>query len=301
VSGAARRFRGNRTAVVALGALAVAIAVCLVWPAVSPWGPNDVDFSQRLEWPSLQHPLGTDTFGRDLFTRMAEGGRYSMSIAAGAALLVLVAGLAYGALAGLGGRSVDSALMRLLDGLFALPRLPFYLVILSVVTINANVWVLMVTLASVSWLTAARLTRGQIRHLQSEDFVRAAEAAGAPRRRVLRRHLAPNLLGVLLVAVLLEVPALLLGEAFVSVLGLGLNPPQATWGTIAQDGQTSGRLWEILLPSAAIVSFAVVVHFLADGVQDALDPRREPAPRRGPGRRALGAVGASVRRAAAGR
>jgi oligopeptide transport system permease protein len=230
---------------------------------------------------------------------MAEGGRYSLLIAAGAGVLVLVAGFLYGAAAGLGGPRVDGVLMRVLDGLFALPRLPFYVVVLSIVGLGANVGILILSLAAVSWLTTARLVRGQIRSVRTIDFYRAAEAIGARRARLLLRHVWPNVLGVLLVAVVLELPAILLGEAFVSVLGLGMAPPQATWGTIAQDGQTWGRLYEILLPSAAIVLFAVCAGFVADGVGDALDPRRDIGRRRGV-RRAAGAVGSSVRRATVG-
>jgi oligopeptide transport system permease protein len=301
VSRGLRRFAHDRTALAAAVALVATIAACVVWPAVSGWDPNAVDFSIRLQGPSGEHPLGTDAFGRDLLSRMTEGGRYSLTIAAGAALLVLVAGFLYGGVAGLVGGRVDSALMRLLDGLFALPRLPFWLVILSLVELGADVWILIVALASVSWLTTARLVRGQVVHLRKLDFVRAAEAIGAGRGRILLRHVGPNVLGVLLVAVLLEVPAILLGEAFVSVLGLGVSPPQATWGTIAQDGQTFGRLYEILLPSLAIVGFAVCIHLVVDGVQDALDPRRESHRAPGVVRRALGGLASTVRRAAVGR
>lgn len=296
--GGLRRFTANRAAVASAFAVVLIVAGCVVWPLVSPYDPNAVDFSQRFQLPTPEHPLGTDAFGRDLLTRMAEGGRYSLTVAAGAAILILLAGFLYGAAAGLGGPRVDSVLMRLLDGLFALPRLPFYVVVLSLVGLGANIGILILALAAVSWLTTARLVRGQIRQVRTYDFYRAAEALGARRLRLLRRHIWPNVLGVLLVAVLLEVPAILLGEAFVSVLGLGANPPQATWGTIAQDGQTWGRLYEILLPSAAIVLFAVCAHFVADGVSDALDPRRET--HRRPLRRAASAVGSSVRRATVG-
>jgi oligopeptide transport system permease protein len=298
--GSLRRFARNRAALVASGLLALLVGTCLLWPVLSPWDPNAVDFARAQQTPSTDHPLGTDSFGRDLFTRMAEGGRFSLFIAAAATALILLAGTLYGTVAGVAGGKLDEVMMRLLDGLFALPRFPFYVAILSIVGLGGNVLTLVLALSAVSWLTTARLVRGQLLSVKQRDFVRAARAIGARGRQVALRHLVPNSLGILLVAVLLELPAILLAEALVSVLGLGLNPPQATWGTIAQDGQAFGRLYEVLLPSLAIAAFAVCVSFVADGVDDALDPRR--AAERGPGglRRAFGGLAGSARRATVG-
>lgn len=276
-----RRFTGHRAALAALAALALLAVYCGLWPVVTPFDPYDVDFAQKLQLPSLHHPFGTDLFGRDLLTRMALGGRISVGVALGAAAVVAVVGLAYGGIAGFAGGRVDETMMRVLDGLFAIPRLPFYIVFLVVMAgRDTGVWTLIVALSAVSWLATARLVRMQVVSLRSSDYVRAARSVGARGPHVLLRHVAPNTLAILLVGVLLELPALLLGEALVSVLGLGPNPPTATWGNIAQEGIVHHRIWAVLLPSIAITGFAVCASFVADGVQEALDPRRDREPLR---------------------
>jgi ABC-type dipeptide/oligopeptide/nickel transport system permease subunit len=271
-----RRFTRHRGAAAALVALGLLGLYCALWPVVSPYDPNEVDFARKLQLPGLHHPFGTDLFGRDLLTRMALGGRISVGVALGAALVVAVVGLAYGGIAGYAGGRVDEAMMRVLDALFAIPRLPFYIVFLVVMAgRDTGVWTLIVALSAVSWLATARLVRMQVVSLRSSDYVRAARSLGARAPHVFLRHLAPNTFAILLVGVLLELPALLLGEALVSVLGLGPNPPTATWGNIAQEGIVHHRIWAVLLPSIAITGFAVCASFVADGVQEALDPRRD--------------------------
>lgn len=271
-----RGFLRNPAAVAGAAVLSALVLACLLVPVLVPHDPYAVDFDQKLQGPSLAHPLGTDLFGRDLLVRMALGGRYSLLVAGGALALILVIGLLYGAVAGLSRPAFSEALMRLLDGLIALPRLPVMIVILVVVRLNTNLAILMFTLAVVNWMLTARLVHYQIVSLRQADFVRAARAIGARPAQILRRHLLPNSLGILLVAAFLELPALVLAEAFVSVLGLGLNPPTPTWGTIAQDGIGQDRTYELVLPSLAIAIFAIAANFVADGVQDALQPRRAP-------------------------
>ena len=292
-----RRFSHHKAAVVSVAALALLGLYCGLWPSLAPYDPYAVDFSQKFLLPEWSHPFGTDLFGRDLFTRMALGGRVSLLVAAGAAGIVAVVGLAYGAVSGFAGGRVDETMMRVLDGLFAIPRLPFYIVLVVILAgRNTGPGTLIVALAAVSWLATARLVRMQVVSLRQSEYVRAARVLGARPTHVIVRHLAPNTLGILVVAVLLELPALLLGEAFVSVLGLGPNPPAATWGNIAQEGMQYDSMWLVLLPSIAITGFAVCANFVADGIQDALDPRREwvsERPRRKPLRRlARGLFGA---------
>jgi oligopeptide transport system permease protein len=289
-----RRFARHRAAAVSLVVLVVLGLYCGLCPVLSPHDPYAVEFAQKLQLPNLAHPFGTDLFGRDLFVRMALGGRVSLGVAGAAALVVAVAGLLYGGIAGLAGGRVDETMMRILDGLFAIPRLPFYVTVLVIVAgRDTGFGALVVALSAVSWLATARLVRMQVVSLRGSDYVRAARSLGARRSHLLLRHIAPNTLGILLVGVLLELPALLLGEALVSVLGLGPNPPAATWGNIAQEGISNNSLWAVVLPSIAITGFAVCASFVADGVQDALDPRREWAPverkrLRGLARRLLG-------------
>jgi oligopeptide transport system permease protein len=251
------------------------VLFCAVWPWLSPYGYNDVDFALTRQGPSFAHPLGTDQFGRDLLTRLAAAGRVSLAITGGALAIVLVLGFLYGAVSGLAGGRLDTFMMRMLDGLLALPRLPVSIVILVALDMRAQtIWAVVFALSIVSWMLTARLVRGQVLVLREAEYVRAARAVGARRRRILARHVFPNTLGILVVAVLLELPAVILGEAFLSVLGLGPNPPTPTWGNMAVEGVRFHRVWNVALPSAAIATFAILANLLADRFQEALDPRR---------------------------
>lgn len=256
-------------------ALLALVVFCALWPEVAPYGHNDVDFELSRQGPSLAHPLGTDQFGRDLLTRLAAAGRVSLAITGGALAIILAIGFVYGAVAGLAGGRVDNVLMRLLDGLLALPRLPVSIVILVALNMSAQtIWAVVLALAIVSWMLTARLVRGQVTVLRQTEYVRAARAVGARRRRILLRHVFPNTLGILVVAVLLELPGVILGEAFLSVLGLGPNPPTPTWGNMAVEGIRFHRIWNVALPSASIALFAILANLLADTFQERLDPRR---------------------------
>jgi ABC-type dipeptide/oligopeptide/nickel transport system permease subunit len=288
---AAQRFRANRAAAWSAVFFVGLVLFCSVWPAVSPYGPNEIHLYDQLQRPSLAHPLGTDFFGRDLLTRMAVGGLNSLLIVGLAVALILVLGVSYGAAAGLAGGTVDSVLMRFLDGLFALPRFPIMISILVVVGFHNSMHTVVLALAVMGWMTTARFVRAEIVELKTSEYVKAARAIGARWHQILVRHLIPNMSGVLIVVVFLEIPALILGEALVSAIGLGVNIPTATWGTIAQDGLTvnlgSGTYgydyreglsipypYVVLVPSFAVGILAVAANFIADGLQDALDPRR---------------------------
>jgi oligopeptide transport system permease protein len=275
--GVVRRYLRDRRSLLAAVAFGAIIAACFVVPWLSPHDPYAVEFSQKLQGPSSAHLLGTDIFGRDLLVRMALGGRTSLAIAFAALGVILVLGLVYGTIAGLAGGRLDALMMRILDGFLALPRFPVMIVILVLAGLNTTAFTLVLALSVTNWMVTARLVRMEILSLRGRDFVRAAEAVGAGRLSIFRRHLAPNAAGVLLVAVLLELPTVILGEAFASALGLGLNPPAATWGNIAFDGIYHGRLYEVFLPSAAIALFAIAANVVADGIHDALDPRRARA------------------------
>ena len=272
----------NRTA--CLGGLIFlsVIAYCVLVPIFSPFDPNDADFNDVRLPPSSEHWLGTDQYGRDIFTRLAAGGRMTLLIAGGALLVILVIGVTYGAISGLAGGRVDNAMMRILDGLLAIPRLPVSIVILVVIGLQAqNVQTIILALSIVNWMITARLVRGEVVLLKRQDYVRAAQALGAGRQAVARRHIVPNAMGIVLVAAFLELPTVVLGEAFLAVLGLGPEKPTPTWGNMALEGITFGRLWLVFLPSLAIAVFAVGANLLADGIGDALDPRRWAAARPG--------------------
>jgi oligopeptide transport system permease protein len=269
-----RRYLRNRGAVAAGAVFLLMLAWCVVTPLVSPYDPNRVDFANAYQGPSWSHPFGTDQFGRDLFTRAALGGRISIGIGFGATLAILAIGVVYGAVSGFVGGKLDNGLMRFLDALYGLPYLPFAILALAIVG-TVNFWTMVVALSIASWFITARVVRGQIITLKENDYVRAAKAVGVRWYAILGRHLLPNTLGVLVITIFLELPGVILGEAFLSFLGLGINPPDASWGSMAQDGRDAYRAHPhiIVIPSLAIATLVLCANFIADGLRDALDPR----------------------------
>ena len=268
------RYLRNRAAVAAAIVFGLLLLYCFLWPVVSPYDPNAVDFAAASQDPSWAHPLGTDRFGRDLLTRTALGGRVSIGIGFAATLAILLVGVVYGSIAGFVGGRLDNLMMRVLDALYGLPYLPFAIITLAIFG-NVTFWTMVVALSIVSWFTASRIVRGQIITLKENDYVRAAHAVGARWPRILGRHLLPNTLGVLIIAIFLELPGVILGEAFLSFIGLGISPPDASWGAMAQDGRAVYRVHpiEIVIPSVAIATLILSANFIADGLRDALDPR----------------------------
>jgi oligopeptide transport system permease protein len=275
---AVRRFMHNRGALVAMVAFAIMLLYVIIVPMVSPYDPNEVDFSIAYQAPSLAHPFGTDEFGRDLFLRTALGGRISIGIGFAATFAIMVIGILYGAISGFIGGHLDNGMMRFLDALYGLPYLPFAIITLAIFG-TVNFWTMVVALTIASWFTTARVMRGQIISLKENDYVRSAHAIGARWHRVLFRHLLPNTLGLVIVFVFLELPGVVLGEAFLSFLGLGINPPDASWGSLAQDGYTQylSHPYLIVIPSVAIAWLILSAFFIADGLRDALDPRMDTA------------------------
>ena len=269
-----RRYLQNKGAVVAGAIFVFIVLFCLVYPLISPHDPNQVELANGRQGPSREHPLGTDAFGRDMLTRVALAGRISLAIGLGATIAILVFGVAYGATAGFFGGRLDNIQMRLLDALYGLPYLPFAIILLAIIGTN-NMWTLMLALSIASWFTAARIVRGQIITLKQNDYVRAAQALGARWYRVLTRHLLPNTLGVLIIAMFLELPGVILGEAFLGFIGLGISPPEASLGSMAEEGRAEYRANPhiMIVPSLAIAVVVLCANFIADGMRDALDPR----------------------------
>ncbi|MGE5689791.1 MAG: ABC transporter permease [Pseudomonadota bacterium] len=268
------RYVRNKGAVAAGVIFVLVVLYCLVWPYISPYDPNAINFAEKGQTPTLAHPFGTDTFGRDLFTRTALGGRVSIGIGFAATFVILLIGVVYGSLSGFVGGRLDNAMMRFLDALYGLPYLPFAIITLAIFG-NATFWTMAIALSIASWFTTARIVRGQIITLKENDYVRAAKAVGARWYRVLSRHLLPNTLGVLVIAVFLELPGVILGEAFLSFIGLGISPPDASWGQMAEEGREAYRVYPhiIAVPSIAIATLVLCANFIADGLRDALDPR----------------------------
>jgi oligopeptide transport system permease protein len=272
------RFIRNRASVLA----AIAFLVMLGYVVVTPWvdsnDPYALDFSKQYLSPSWAHPFGTDQFGRDLFVRTALGGRISIEIGFAATIAIMGVGILYGSISGFAGGWLDNGMMRFLDALYGLPYLPFAILTLAIFG-TVNFWTMVVALTIASWFTTARVMRGQIITLKENDYVRAAHAVGARWHRILFRHLLPNTLGVIIVFVFLELPGVILGEAFLSFIGLGINPPKASWGSLAQDGYVSylSHPYIIVVPSIAIAWLILCAFFIADGLRDALDPRTREA------------------------
>jgi len=268
------RYIRNKGAVVAAVVFLLFVLYAALWPIVSPYDPYKVDFAEANMRPTLEHPLGTDRFGRDLLTRTALGARVSISIALMATLAILVIGVVYGAISGFVGGHLDNAMMRLLDALYGLPYLPFAIIMIAIFG-GASFWTMVIALSVVSWFTEARIMRGQVITLKENDYVRAARAVGARWHRILARHLVPNTLGVLIIAIFLSIPSIVLAEAFLSFIGLGISPPNASLGSLAQDGRAVYRVhpYQIIIPSVAIATLVLCANFIADGLRDALDPR----------------------------
>ena len=267
------RLRKNRLAVFGGAALITVTLFCLLGPWFSPYSYEQQDFAQYAKPPSAQHWFGTDKLGRDQMTRIMHGGRISLGVGVCATLVSLTIGVLYGALAGFLGGKTDAALMRIVDILYALPFTVF--VILLMVVFGRNVVLLFVAIGAVEWLTMARIVRGQVQSLRKQEFIEAALALGLSRRRIILRHMIPNVLGPVAVYTTLTIPAVMLLEAFLSFLGLGVQPPMSSWGTMIKDGAELMEEfpWLLMIPATFFSLTLFSLNFLGDGLRDALDVR----------------------------
>jgi oligopeptide transport system permease protein len=253
--------------------LAALVVVAALTPWIAPYPYAKTNLPYGAQPPSPRHLLGTDELGRDLLTRIMWGARVSLGVGVLATLVSLTIGVSYGALAGyLGGRA-DRLMMRLVDILYGLPFMFF--VIILVVWLGRNVFNLFIALGAVQWLTMSRIVRGQVLSLREREFVQGARALGGSPLRVLARHVVPNAAGPIIVYATLTVPAVMLEEAFLSFLGLGVQPPMASWGSLASEGAAhlDVRPWLILFPGTALTVTLFSLNFLGDGLRDALDPQ----------------------------
>ncbi len=261
-------FRVKRHAVV----LAVVAGVCALGPWLWPYAPDAQDTLLGASAPSWRHWLGTDLLGRDLLARLMEGGRVSIGVGLAATLVSLVIGVTWGTVAGYAGGRVDRLMMRIVDVLYALPFTVF--VIVLTVAFGRSLLLLFVAIGAVEWLTMARIVRAQTLSLKQRPFVEAVVLMGLPVRRILSRHVVPNLLGPVVVYTTLTVPRVMLLEAFMSFLGLGVQPPMSSWGTLIRDGVEVMEEfpWMLLGPAVVFAMTLYSLNALGDALRDALDP-----------------------------
>jgi len=268
-----RRLRRNHLAVFGMVTLCVMIVLVIAGPWLSPYSYETQDRDLGAVGPSSSHWFGTDTLGRDLFTRILYGGRISLMVGFAATAVSLTIGVLYGAIAGFVGGRTDAAMMRVVDILYTMPFT--VIVIILTVYIGKSIVLLFMAIGAVEWLTMARIVRGQVVSLREKEFIEAAEIMGLGRRRIILRHLIPNALGPIIVYTTLTIPAVMLLEAFVSFLGMGVQAPMSSWGVLIHDGSNTMEEypWMLIFPSIALSLTLFSLNFLGDGLRDALDPR----------------------------
>jgi len=297
-----RRFGQNRPAVISAWFLAALMIVVLAWPLLLKLGgetfatahsPERIT-EHQFQPPSAQHWCGTDVHGRDVFSRILFGAQISLLVGVVGAGVSLVIGVLWGAIAGYIGGRVDSAMMRCVDVLYSLPSIIFVIVLITslegllknwlnamgspTLAKSARLIFLFVGLGAVSWLTMARIVRGQVLSLRTRQFVDASRVLGAGPIWILRQHIIPNVLGIVIVYLTLTVPAIILYESFLSFLGLGIQPPMASWGLLINEGADQINpvriyWWLVIFPGGVLVSTLLALNFLGDGLRDAWDVR----------------------------
>jgi len=267
------KLRKNRLALRGLAVLVILCVVSLLTPWIAPYGYEEQDLILGATPPSAEHWLGTDIFGRDMLTRIMYGGRVSLTVGFIATGVALIIGVLWGAIAGFAGGRVDAVMMRIVDILYALPFMIF--IVLLMVVFGRNIFLLFFAIGAVEWLTMARIVRGQVMALRKQEFVEAAYSLGLSQWIIIRRHIIPNTLGPVIVYTTLTIPSVMLLEAFLSFLGLGIQPPQSSWGLLISYGvETMEEFpWLLIFPGLTLSLTLFALNFLGDGLRDALDPR----------------------------
>ncbi|MEC7800790.1 MAG: ABC transporter permease subunit [Verrucomicrobiota bacterium] len=267
------RLRANRLATASLFFFIFVSIVTILGPEMISTSYEEQDLNNAFAPPSLTHFFGTDNLGRDLLARVLHGGRISLAVGFLATAVSLFIGVSYGMASGYLGGKIDALMMRVVDILYSLPFTIF--VILLMVLFGRNFILLFIAIGAVEWLTMARITRGQTLSLKQAEFIEAARALGFPDSRILIRHILPNLLGPVIVYATLTVPAVMLLEAVLSFLGLGVQAPMSSWGSLIKEGSEKMDIapWLILFPGLFFSFTLLALNFLGDGLRDALDPK----------------------------
>ena len=288
-----KRLARNPAAVIPAVLIIFVVSACLLGPAFMSSSLGDPGPSQYAP-PSWAHPFGTDLNGRDVFYRVLTGGRVSLLVGLCGAAVSLLIGTGWGLVAGYAGGRVDSAMMRVVDILYSVPRLIFILIAINAFNAqlqafasqigwlwlvqSSRIAILIITLGVIEWLTMARIVRGQVLALKSRQFVTAAQALGQSHTNILLKHLLPNLGGIILIYLTLTIPAVIIDESFLSFLGLGIQAPQASWGSLLADGASAinpvrSFWWLLVFPAAAMAISLLALNFIGDAMRDAFDPR----------------------------
>lgn len=267
------RFMRNKAAMLSLVILFSIIMAVILVPMFTEFSYDDTDWYALHQAPSALHLFGTDSLGRDLFVRTLIGGRISLMVGVLGALVAVVIGTVYGATSGFIGGKVDRAMMRLLEILYSIPFM--FLVIVLVTFFGRHIVLIFVAIGAIAWLDMARIVRGQTLSLRGKEFIEAAHVSGVSKWNIIRRHIIPNVLGIVAVYSTLLVPSMILTESFLSFLGLGVQEPMTSWGALLQEGSQTMEIaiWQIAFPGAFMVVTLFCFNYIGDGLRDALDPK----------------------------
>ena len=270
---ALRRLIQNRAAMIGGITVLVLIILAIFAPWIAPYSYSYQNLDLGASPPSAEHLLGTDVLGRDLLSRLLYGARISLLVGFVATGVALVIGVSWGIIAGYFGGRVDSIMMRIVDVLYGLPFIIF--IILLMVIFGRNIWLLFAAIGAVEWLTMARIVRAQVIGLKNQEFVQAAQVMGVSNISMFRRHILPNILGPIAIYATLTIPQVMLLEAFLSFLGLGIQPPMSSWGTLIRYGVESMEeyYWLLIYPGLTFTITLFALNFFGDGLRDALDPK----------------------------
>ncbi len=268
-----RRLIQNRAAMIGGITILILIILAVFAPWIAPYSYSYQNLDIGASPPSAAHLLGTDVLGRDLLSRLLYGARISLLVGFVATGVALVIGVSWGIIAGYFGGRVDSIMMRIVDVLYGLPFIIF--IILLMVIFGRNIWLLFAAIGAVEWLTMARIVRAQVIGLKNQEFVQAAQVMGVSNFSMFRRHILPNILGPIAVYATLTIPQVMLLEAFLSFLGLGIQPPMSSWGTLIRYGVESmeEHYWLLIYPGLTFTITLFALNFFGDGLRDALDPK----------------------------
>ncbi|RYE57337.1 MAG: ABC transporter permease subunit [Rhizobiaceae bacterium] len=272
---ALRRLAKNKAALVSIGLVVLIVLVAFIGPYFVPWGYSEVDWTSIRKPPDFDkgHYFGTDQNGRDMLARVLQGTQMSLIVAAVATLVSVTIGVVYGAVSGYFGGRVDSLMMRFVDVMYALPYILF--VIILVVMFGRNPVLLFVGIGAIEWLTMARIVRGQTLSIKEKEFIEAARASGAKPFAIIMRHIVPNLSGPVVIYATLTIPEIIIAESFLSYLGLGVQEPQTSLGTLISAGAPVAEVlpWMLLGPAVVLVTLLLCLTYIGDGLRDALDPK----------------------------